>query len=171
MQNQDGGRAPSAVQDRRLRASSFIGACASLVLLSVLTGCVQVIPETIFLRVYNDRTDGLHKTCEGGLGGSFAVGSLSLQSPKVAPADNFEVSQRTPADAPSGTQAVAEATCYDAQGAEIGYSRVVKNWHGGNDQSVVVLAPLVDPSRASEGCLPTAEVRGDAPCIMSALLQ
>ena len=33
------------------------GVGVSLTLLGVLSGCVQVIPETIYLSVYNDRID------------------------------------------------------------------------------------------------------------------
>ena len=160
------GACSSLAHTTRTRTATW----ALLALVMALSGCVKTIPEVIYLSVYHTTVDGYYATCEGGLMGRFTVGSLELQSPKVAPLAQFQVSQLKPEDAPIGTEATVEATCYGAQGTEIGYSRVVSNWHGADDHNVFILGPLTNPSRTSSGCLPAEEARGDPPCISSSLL-
>ena len=149
------------------------GVVALLTIATLASGCnyLPSLPDVIALKVFNQNFDGAFITCAGGLEGSFTVGSLQLQTPKVAAGEEFEVSELRPEDAPSGAKAVAEATCYGAQGQEIGYSRVEAPWHEAHTNGVYIHGAVTSLHTNPTACLPAIEVRGDPPCIDSSLLE
>lgn len=137
--------------------------------IGLLAGCFPAIPDQLAFGVINGRESDDNIACSGGLRATFEAGSLTLESSRVAPLDEYQdLVQNLPSDVGVGTPVKIEAWCYDADSSEAtGYVRVEQAWQANATNSVSIYPQTSETSV----CARAVEKLGSAPCVRSSLLE
>ena len=136
--------------------------------MGLLAGCFSTIPDRLDFSVINGREPDGFVVCSGGLKATFEAGSLNLESPSVAPLDDYQdVLQNLPSDVGIGTPVKIEAWCYDAEDPEAtGYIRIEGPWVANSINDVSVY-----PGGDENVCHKGTEEVAPIPCVRSFLLE
>lgn len=142
----------------------------SIALMGILSACQATLPNSVRLVVDNDEAASKDSfmECPGGLRGRFEIGNLVVESPIVYPGETYAENQIRSSSAPIGAPTLIEGWCYGEGGEELGYTSVEKRLRAANDNGILVFPAPREPYST---CLESVEARGEAPCIISALLE
>lgn len=157
--------------------SSFI---KSSLLALLLAGCVQEVPYSITVTVFNEASVVSDEAvapmaCSGGVQASLSLTGASVTTPLALPSSVENDSGRenliVPPSTRFGAPFVTEAWCYDEADNEIGYVEVDRPLRPGNIPTVLILAPLAaEPTfEDADGCIAPTEQRGVELCVKSDL--